>query len=341
MCKLNQMLMVRGRKNVAASLGRPLAHAAVAIGNFDGVHRGHQALCATARRVADSMAGDVVALTFDPHPARLFAPHLAPPLIVSLERRAELLGEAGVDMVVVEPFTRDFASMEADAFARDVLAGDLRAAHVVVGYDFSFGKGRRGDTVMLEALGARLGFGVSIVRRVSVHGLTCSSTKVREFVLEGRVEGAQVLLGRPFELSGQVTRGAGRGKQIGFPTANLRRDADLVPKPGIYAARARILGDKRAEVGAGGSGGNMNDGESALLACAVSVGTNPTFVPDGELTIEAHLLDFEGDLYGRRIRIELVQRLRDEHRFESAEALVAQIRTDVAQTRELLQELGQ
>jgi riboflavin kinase / FMN adenylyltransferase len=331
------MLMVRGRKNIAAALGRPPARAAVAIGNFDGVHRGHQALCMTARRLADSTGGDVVALTFDPHPARLFAPNLAPPLIVSLERRAELLGEAGVDVVVVEPFTREFAAVEADAFAKDVLADDLHAAHVVVGYDFSFGKGRRGDTGMLEALGARLGFGVSIVKRISVHGLTCSSTKVREFVLEGRVEGAEVLLGRPFELNGLVTRGAGRGRKIGFPTANLQLDADLVPKPGIYAARARIF-EGRAEDAGSGSERETGKSAGALLGCALSVGTNPTFVQDGALVVEAHLLDFEGDLYDRRIRIELVQRLRDEHRFESIEALVAQIRTDIALTRELLRE---
>ena len=316
--------IVRGRANVAATLGRPLRRPAVAIGNFDGVHRGHQALIATARRLAETTGGDVVALTFDPHPARLLAPALAPPLIVSLDRRGELLGEAGASVVVVEPFTREFAAIEADSFAGDVLAGDLHAAHVVVGYDFTFGKGRRGDTAMLEALGKRFGFGVSIVRRISVHGLTCSSTKVREFALEGRVEGAEVLLGRPFEITGVVNRGAGRGRKIGFPTVNVLPDAELLPKSGIYAARTRLLGDGR-------HAGNDNPVVSAL-----SIGTNPTFVRDGALTVEAHLLDFDGDLYDRRIRIEVVQRLRDEHRFESIEALVTQIRADVAMTRKLL-----
>ena len=321
------MLLVRGRKNVTASLGRPLSRPAVAIGNFDGFHRGHQALIATARRLAASSSGDVVTLTFDPHPARLFAPALAPPLIVSLERRAELLGEAGSDVVVVEPFTREFASIEADDFAAEVLGADLRAAHVVVGYDFSFGKGRRGDTALLETLGARIGFGVSIVRRISVHGLTCSSTKVREFALEGRIEGAEVLLGRPFELTGLVTRGAGRGREIGFPTANLRLEADLVPKAGIYAARAHLLPGHEGSGGGGGGG---------PWAAALSIGTNPTFVRDGALSVEAYLLDFNGDLYDRRIRLELVQRLRDEHRFDSVDALIAQINADVIKTRELV-----
>ena len=335
-CRLADMsrpAIVRGRTNVSAALGRPLRRPAVAIGNFDGVHRGHQTLIATARRLAETTGGDVVALTFDPHPARLLAPALAPPLITSLDRRAELLGHAGATVVVVEPFTRDFAAIEADAFARDVLAGDLHAAHVVVGYDFSFGKGRRGDIAMLEVLGGRFGFGVSIVRRISVHGLTCSSTKVREFALEGRVEGAEVLLGRPFEVSGTVARGAGRGREIGFPTANLTPDAELVPKPGIYAARARLLQN-------GGDDGNDGDaadpGKGNVFTCALSIGTNPTFVRDGALTVEAHLLDFEGDLYDRRIRIEFIQRLRDEHRFESVDALIAQIRADVAMTRKLV-----
>jgi len=321
------VILVRGRENVVAELRRPLARAAVAIGNFDGVHRGHQALCQTARRLAESTGGDVVALTFDPHPARLLAPALAPPLILSLERRAELLGEAGVDVVVAEPFTRAFAGMEAEAFASEVLARDLHAAHVVVGYDFSFGKGRRGDASLLESLGARAGFGVSVVRRVSVHGLTCSSTKVREFALEGRVEGAEVLLGRPFEVTGEVMRGAGRGRTIGFPTANLRPDAELVPKAGIYAARARL-------VGTGPAAAPHKPDQS--WPCALSIGTNPTFVEEGAQVIEAHLLGFDGDLYGRRLRIEFVQRLRDEHRFDSVEALVTQIREDVARTRELV-----
>ena len=314
------MHLVRGRAAIAAVLGRNLRRPAIAIGNFDGVHRGHQALIATARRLADSAGGEVVALTFDPHPARLLAPGLAPPLILSLDRRAELLGEAGADVVVVEPFTHDFAAIAAEGFASDVLSRDLHPAHVVVGYDFSFGKGRRGDTALLESLGAGLGFGVSIVRRVAIHGLTCSSTKVREFVLEGRVEGAQVLLGRPCEITGEVVRGAGRGRGLGFPTANVRPDVELLPKPGIYACRAVILGG----------------GEPGPKLAALSIGTNPTFVDNGRLTVEAHLLDHEGDLYGKRLRLEVMGRLRDEMRFDSVTALVEQIRADIARTRELL-----
>jgi riboflavin kinase/FMN adenylyltransferase len=319
------MNVVRGRLGLAAALGgrRPV-RAAVAIGNFDGVHRGHQALLAAARHAVGA-DGEVIAFTFDPHPARLFAPSLTPPLIVSLPRRIELLGAAGADIVVVEPFNAAFAAMEAEPFVREVIFRDLCATHVVVGYDFSFGKGRRGNTETMESLARELGIGSTVVRRVAVHGITCSSTRIREFVLEGQVEGAEVLLGRPYELSGVVVRGAARGRAIGYPTANLRIDTDLRPKPGIYAARARLLAD---------------EGDAAGMAwtAALSVGTNPTFTGDGSVTIEAHLLDFSGDLYGRRLRLELAARLRDERRFESVEALVAQIADDVALTRALVEQ---
>ena len=340
------MNVVRGRLGLEAALGgrRPV-RAAVAIGNFDGVHRGHQALLAAARHAAGP-EGEVIAFTFDPHPARLFAPALTPPLIVSLPRRIELLGASCADIVVVEPFTPAFAAMEAEPFVREVLFRDLCATHVVVGYDFSFGKGRRGNTETMESLARELGIGSTVVRRVAVHGITCSSTRIREFVLEGQVEGAEVLLGRPYELSGVVVRGAARGRAIGYPTANLSVDTDLRPKPGIYAARARLLADEgdtapaptlapaEGAVEPGSTPGALAPGTG--WTAALSVGTNPTFASDGSVTIEAHLLDFSGDLYGRRLRLELVQRLRDERRFESVEALVAQIGADVAQTRTIV-----
>jgi riboflavin kinase/FMN adenylyltransferase len=309
-----------GRAAYAGEVGaRPLA---VAIGNFDGVHLGHQALIRAARAQAEARDADAAVLTFTPHPARVFAPALAPPLIMSLERRLELFAELGMDVAVVEPFTRAFAAVEAEDFVRDVLAGALRAREVVVGYDFSFGRGRRGNPRLLGELGGQLGLGVTVVPPVTVDGLTCSSTKVREFVLEGRVEGAALLLGRPFEIVGPVVRGAGRGRQIGFPTANLRPEAELLPGVGIYAARARIL-----------DGGG---GASASFRAALSVGRNPTFVDAGAVSVEAHLLDFDGDLYDRRLRVEVVQRLRDERRFSSVEELVAAIREDVARARAAL-----
>ncbi len=302
----------------AAGARTPLA---LAIGNFDGVHRGHQELVRLARARAAALGGEAGVLTFWPHPARIFAPTLAPPLIVSLERRLELLAETGIDLAVVEPFTRDLASIEAEDFVRDWLVGRLGAREVVVGYDFSFGRGRRGNADLLRALGATLGLGVSIVSPVSVDGLPCSSTKVRELVLEGRVEGAALLLGRPFEVTGPVVRGAGRGRGLGIPTANVASEAELLPKLGIYAARAHVLDARGAS-------------ESSHLV-ALSVGSNPTFTPGAgsPVTVEAHLLDFDADLYGRRLRLDVLHRLRDERRYESVEALLAQIHADIAQVR--------
>jgi riboflavin kinase/FMN adenylyltransferase len=301
--------------------GAPLS---VAIGNFDGVHRGHQVLLQEARRRATGRGGSSAVLTFTPHPARLFAPERAPPLIMSLARRLELCAEAGIEIAIVEPFSRAFAAIEAEAFVRDVLRRDLDARDVVVGYDFSFGRGRAGDTRRLAALGAELGFGVGVIPQVAIGELPCSSTKIRELVSEGRTAAAATLLGRPFEIEGRVVRGAARGRQLGFPTANVVPEGELTPKLGIYAARARQLDGPAA---------------GAVHAVALSVGHNPTFAGqpghDGDLTIEAHLLDFDGDLYDRRLRLEVGARLRDEQRFDSVASLIAQIQADVAQVRGL------
>lgn len=319
------MKVVDGSAAFAAALGPRLAlPVSVAIGNFDGVHQGHRALVQVVRTRAASEHGVATVLTFTPHPARVFAPALAPPLITSLDRRLELLAEAGVEVAVVEPFTRAYAAIEAEDFVREVLGTRLGARHVVVGYDFTFGRGRRGSTELLERIGAELGMTVQVVPPVMADGLVCSSTKVREFVLEGRVEGAALLLGRPFEIIGPVVRGAGRGRGLGIPTANVVTEAELLPKLGIYAGRATILD---------GEGG----GAPALRA-AISVGSNPTFAGDGRVSVEAYLLDFDpapfgGDIYGRRLRLEIVHRLRDERRFDSVEALVAQIHADVAEVR--------
>ncbi|HSZ82840.1 MAG TPA: bifunctional riboflavin kinase/FAD synthetase [Polyangia bacterium] len=299
---------------------------ALAIGNFDGVHRGHQELLRVARARGEAIGAEAGVLTFTPHPARVFAPTLAPPLIVSLERRLELLADAGAEVAIVEPFTRAFAAIEAEAFVRDVLVARLDAREIVVGYDFTFGRGRRGTPALLQAEGAALGLGVTVVPPVTLDGgLVCSSSKVRELVLEGRVEGAALVLGRPVEITGPVVHGAGRGRGIGVPTANVAAEAELLPRLGIYAAWARVL--------------DARGGVASSHRAALSVGSNPTFAAApgaSPVTVEAHLLDFDGDLYDRRLRLEVVHWLRDERRFDALEALVAQIAADVAETRKRL-----
>ena len=297
---------------------------AVAIGNFDGVHLGHRALLDEARARAARRGGTSAVLTFTPHPARLFAPAKAPPLIMSLERRLELCAEAGIEVAIVEAFTPAFAAIDAEAFVRRVLAQDLAAGDVVVGYDFSFGRGRAGNVARLEALGAELAIGVAVIPPVTTDGLPCSSTRIRELCASGDVRRAAALLGRPVEIEGRVVRGAARGKALGFPTANLAPEGELTPRVGIYAARTRILEGPQA---------------GSVHQTALSVGRNPTFTGEGgaaPVTVEGYLLDFEGDLYDRRLRLEVFERLRDEQRFASIDALVAQIHADVERVRGLL-----
>lgn len=309
----------------ASARGRGAPPTSVAIGTFDGVHLGHQALLAEARRAARDH-GQSVALTFYPHPARVLAPAKAPPLIMPLERRLALLADTGIDAAVVQPFTRELSTLSADDFIREVLVRDLGAAAVVVGPDFRFGRGRAGDVQLLEAVGRELALSVTVIAPVTAgttaEGQRCSSTRIRQLIEAGDVRGARWLLGRPFELEGAVVQGAARGRTIGFPTANLVPDTELRPAVGIYAARALVL-----------------DGPAAGTThpAAVSVGRNPTFEAQGApVTVEAHLLDFAGDLYGRRLRLELWDRLRDEQKFESVDALIAQIAADVARVRALM-----
>ena len=316
------MKVFRGSAEFADARPAGAPRTAVAIGNFDGVHLGHQALIAEARARARA-PGAAVALTFTPHPARVLAPAKAPPLIMPLDRRLALLAEVGAEVAVVQPFTPAFAAVEAQSFVAEVLVRDLGAADVIVGYDFTFGRGRSGNVERLREWGAALGASVTVIPPVTVDGAPCSSTRIRALVAAGEMRRAAALLGRPFEVEGVVVRGAARGRTLGFPTANLAPETELAPRLGIYAARARVC-EEPAAVG-------------PSFVAAVSIGRNPTFETDGApVNVEAHLLDFAGDLYGRRLRLELVDWLRDEQRFASVEALVAQIAADVARVRALM-----
>jgi riboflavin kinase/FMN adenylyltransferase len=305
-------------------LPRPLRAPAVAIGNFDGVHLGHQRLMQTALAEARALGGEAVVLTFDPHPAKVLAPQLAPPLLTTRARKLELVAAQGIDACLLEPFTRELAATTPDAFVERLLVGGLGARHVVVGYDFTYGQKRSGTVETLRAAGARLGFAVTVVPAVAIDGLVASSTKVRELLLEGNVAGARTLLGRPFDVDGPVVAGAGRGRTIGIPTANVAVEGEILPRTGVYAVRVRSLGEP---------------GAPARDAIA-NLGVNPTFVKDGALSLEAHVFDFSGDLYGQRLRVEFVARLRDERRFASVDELVAQIRRDMTAAREALESHG-
>jgi riboflavin kinase/FMN adenylyltransferase len=266
-------------------------------------------------------------LTFDPHPVRVLRPALAPPLLTPLPRRLELLAACGVEVAVVQPFDLGYAATPAAEFVARDLAGRLGAADVVVGYDFTAGH-ERARVERLRVLLAEHGLALHVVDPVTSDGLVVSSTKIREFLLEGKVEAAAVLLTRPYDVDGVVAPGAGRGKGFGFPTANVRTDA-LLPANGVYVVRV-LVGGRTGPGGFGLEGADAYDG-------VCNVGTKPTVETDAAVVAEAHLLDFDGhDLYGGRIRVAFLQRLRDERRFPSVEALRAQIADDVEAARRVL-----
>lgn len=300
---------------VSAASAGALRGCAVAIGNFDGVHRGHRALFDVARAAARDMGGLAVAMTFDPHPARVLRPALAPPTLTTLSRKLELFAEHGLDAAVVQPFDHEYARREAAEFIEGDLARGLGAAHVVVGHDYTAGKGRTRVDGM-RAWFERCGIGLSVLAPITMDGLVVSSTKIREFLLEGNVEAAAELLGRPHDVDGLVERGHRLGQRLGFATANLR-PSTLLPANGVYAVRATVAGVRYDGV--------------------CNVGVKPTVQDDGAVTAETHLFDFETrELYDERLRISFVARLREERRFPSLEALGAQISADVERARALL-----
>ena len=290
---------------------------AVAIGNFDGVHLGHQELFARATALARQAGGEAVALTFDPHPARFFNPELCPPLITREQRKLELMERAGLDAVVVEPFNADLASLSPREFAERVLAHQLGARNVVVGEGFIFGRKRAGNLEALRRLGEELGFVAHGVVPVRAESIVVSSTKIRNFLFTGKVCGAATLLGREYELSGEVVKGKGRGRQIGIPTANVAGDAEILPKRGVYAGRAML------------PGGGLKD-------AVINIGTNPTFEKAAVLSFEVHILDFSEDLYGQELGVRFTRRLRDEKKFSSVDELLEAIRQDIEAAREIL-----
>ncbi|HUA49759.1 MAG TPA: bifunctional riboflavin kinase/FAD synthetase [Solirubrobacteraceae bacterium] len=271
----------------------------VAVGEFDGVHLGHR----------EVIRGSDTVLTFEPHPLRVVRPEAAPKLLTSLEAKAELIAQLGVEELVVIPFNDGFAHQTPEEFIDDILVGRLRATRVSVGENFRFGHRAAGDPARLAADER---FGTRVVPLVEVDGEIVSSSHIRGLVLAGEVELATRFLGAPFQLRGEVVEGDRRGRQLGFPTANIVPDEALVcPGHGIYAT-------------------STDEG-----CAAVSIGVRPTFGTGRALLVEAYLLDFDGDLYGRTLRIDFLERLRGERRFDSPAALIEQMRRDVERTREV------
>ncbi|MEX0658235.1 MAG: bifunctional riboflavin kinase/FAD synthetase [Egibacteraceae bacterium] len=295
------------------------APSVVSVGFFDGVHRGHQSIIRRAARAADSRGLRSAVVTFDRHPMEVVNPGSQPRLLMTLARRAQTLAEQGVDLVVVMPFDDELRHQSPEGFIDHVLTGPLQAERVVVGANFRFGHKAAGDVALLAELGPGRDFDVEGVTLLELDGEVISSTEIRTSVDAGRVERAARLLGRPYLVDGVVVRGDERGQALGFPTANLQVSRRVVvPARGVYAGRCRLP-------------------DGTERPCVTNVGVNPTFGGQ-DLRVEAHLLDYGGDLYGLSVAVDFRHRIRDEARFDGVEALVEQIRADVDTARRLLAE---
>jgi riboflavin kinase/FMN adenylyltransferase len=288
----------------------------VALGNFDGFHLGHQAVVGRAVARAFHERRPVIVATFDPHPVKFFKPGLPPFRLTSLDQREALFAHAGADAMLVFEFGAELASMDAEEFVAEVLARRIGAAGVITGDDFSFGKGRSGDAALLARIGPEHGVAAEAVPQVLLDGERISSGRIREALVEGDTGTATRMLSRDYAIEGLVQRGDARGRELGYPTANLTLGDYQRPKYGIYAVRVS-LGD-----------GSEHPGVASL-------GVRPTFEPPQEL-LEAHLFDFDGDLYGRRVEVALHAFIREERKFEGIEPLVAQMKDDEARARQLL-----
>jgi riboflavin kinase / FMN adenylyltransferase len=299
---------------------QPFKGAVITIGNFDGFHIGHQALFYEVIEKAYAIGGTSIAMTFEPHPLRLLRQHNRPPLITLLEQKIELIERSGIDALICVPFTRQFAAIPAEAFVEDLLVRKIGLKVIVVGEDYAFGKNRAGNIGLLKDLAPRLGYEVvvtSMIRTVKGMSERISSTAIREMVLEGKMEPACRMLGRHFQVRGIVVAGRDRGgRLLGVPTANLKLEDELCPKTGIYAVTAQISG-------------RLHHG-------VANIGYSPTF-EDRQFTVEVHILDFHDNIYGQKIHVNFVKRLRDEMKFAGIEALKRQIALDIECARRVLE----
>ena len=297
-----------------------LVHPVLALGNFDGLHRGHLKIIERVRRGAAEHGGTPMAMTFDPHPSRVVRPDKAPTLLMTKEQRLEALERAGIKAVAVVRFTTELSQWDPEMFVRTVLVEWLRVSEVWVGADFLFGHDRGGNFSTLRTLGQRYGFRADKIDPVRYKEFVVSSTRVRRLVAEGRMDEAGALLGHQYYIDGVVVEGKRRGRELGFPTANLKTDNELLPPNGVYATTTTIDGIVHRSIS--------------------NIGLRPTFGDTTKTMIEAYLMGFDGDLYGRRVRLGFVQRLRDERKFEDVDALRAQIEADRRRAERLFAQLS-
>lgn len=298
--------------------GEDIAGSIVTLGNFDGIHLGHQVLLQGAVRDSKALGVPSVVLTFEPHPLKVLAPERAPRLILAHKDKLQLLQSLGVDIVAVQHFDRSFAKITAEDFVRELLVKRLRAKKLWVGKDFRFGQGRRGGVEELMRWGDELGFVVAVVDPIMLNGDRVSSSRIRALLSEGRVDEVKPMLGRYHFISGRVADGHRRGRELGFPTANIAPRTEVLPMDGIYATLFHL--------------------GSRVLPSVSSVGLNPTFGV-GPRTVESFIMDFDELIYGQPVQLSFVKRLRDEIKFASAPELTAQIEKDVQNAQAVLRDL--
>ena len=297
---------------------RPFYRPALTIGNFDGVHLGHQALFRKVVEIASKRNGDKVALTFHPHPMKVLRPENPPKLISTLDQKIELIMAAGIEHLICLPFSKEFANTTAKDFVQKILYNTIGVEDLVVGYDYACGKGREGNIEFLKRMGEKLGFKVHVIPPVTVDGMIVSSSVIRELVKKGEMRQVKKMLGRYYQIRGVVQKGKKRGGPVvGFPTANLSiNEEDLCPKPGVYAVQV-VHGDK-------------------LYSGVINIGINPTF-GDGRLGAEVHIFNFDKDIYGHEIKVNLVERIRDEKKFSGPKELSEQIKKDIEKAKKILE----
>lgn len=306
------MRIIRDISQIPVDLVLPV----VTLGNFDGVHLGHQSIFHKIRHRAHERGGTSVVFTFEPHPLKVITPGKSPRLLNTPARREQLIEAAGIDVLILAEFTPSFAGMDPALFVEKILWEKVRPVEIHVGPDYAFGKGRKGTIPLLEELGMKLGFTVTVEEPFIVDGQVVSSTRVRDCLNRGDMAGAFRLLGRYYSIEGEVIGGAGRGHSLGFPTANIRTPNELTPKDGVYAVFVEVEGQW------------WYDG-------AANIGTNPTF-GNGGMNYEVHIFDFHEDIYRKQVRIHFVECIRDERKFETVDQLVNQIEIDVKTARRLL-----
>jgi riboflavin kinase/FMN adenylyltransferase len=311
--------IVRG----SGSLEKPLERCVLTVGNFDGLHVGHQRIMSTVTSRARAFSGEAAVYTFEPHPRKVLQPERAPRLLTTLEQKLELLEAAGVDVTIVEPFDLEFARLPAERFVREILFERIAPLEVYVGYDFRYGRDREGSMRTLTELGPHLGFAVTIVPEVKLGSRDVNSTRIRELLEQGHVEEAALLLGRRYTIRGRVVAGERRGRTLGFPTLNLAAENEVLPQSGVYACTVRFLDAGTPPAG-------------SVHHAVTNVGRRPTFGDLAQPITEAHLLDFSADVYGRRVEVVFVAQLRAEQRFPSVDALRAQIARDAEAARRRL-----